>query len=162
MVSETYYTALGISESATQAEIKAAYHALLKKIHPDTVSSLSVHVQPSREATEELILAYSVLSDVSKRRDYDEQLVKRRQRLSNALTPPERRVHPYFGPRRYHRCGWPLNAQGRCPKCHGGRLSRRRWHRLLKAWAVILGLTLLAIIIVFLIAYLFSESGNQP
>ena len=79
MVSETYYTALGISETATQSEIKTAYRNLLKKIHPDTVSTLSPDLRRIADgATKDLIEAYSVLSDVSKRRQYDRELAEQR------------------------------------------------------------------------------------
>ncbi len=73
MNEESYYSALGVLENATESEIKAAYRNLLKKIHPDTVSTLSPSLRRMAEdATKEIIEAYSVLSDVSKRRQYDQ------------------------------------------------------------------------------------------
>ena len=72
---ETYYTALGVMATASQPEIKAAYRSLLKKIHPDTVSTLSPNLQRmAADATQEIIEAYSVLSDENKRRRYDQQM----------------------------------------------------------------------------------------
>jgi DnaJ-class molecular chaperone len=72
---DTHYTVLGVSEAATQSEIKAAYRNLLKQIHPDTVSTLSPDLRRIAEgATEDIIEAYSVLSDASKRRQYDREL----------------------------------------------------------------------------------------
>ena len=75
MSDDTHYTVLGVSEAATQSEIKAAYRNLLKQIHPDTVSTLSPDLRRIAEgATEDIIEAYSVLSDASKRRQYDREL----------------------------------------------------------------------------------------
>ena len=69
MSDETYYAALGVSETATPSEIKAAYRNLLKKIHPDTVSTLSLNVKRiAEDATQEIIEAYSVLSDEGDRK----------------------------------------------------------------------------------------------
>ncbi len=75
MNSETYYTALGVSETASPSEIKTAYRNLLKKIHPDTVSTLSPNLQHmAADATKDIIEAYSVLSDENTRRRYDRQM----------------------------------------------------------------------------------------
>jgi len=167
MTDETYYTVLGVSETATKAEIKAAYRGLLKKIHPDTVSSLSPGVQRlSEEATEELITAYSVLSDASRRRDYDQHLALQRTEFSPVRTTLEQRLPVYPRPHRYHRCGWPLDAEGRCPKCDRSRSRRKehththRRHRLRRAWRslrdwrVILGYVLLAAIVGILLGFI--------
>lgn len=86
MSDDSYYLVLGVSETATEPEIKAAYRDLLKKIHPDTVATLSPQLKHIAEsATKEINEAYSVLSDVSKRRDYDQRLAENRQRP--VLTP---------------------------------------------------------------------------
>jgi DnaJ-class molecular chaperone len=75
MSNDTHYTVLGVSETATQLGIKAAYRDLLKQIHPDTVATLSPDLRRIAEgATEDIIEAYSVLSDASKRRQYDREL----------------------------------------------------------------------------------------
>jgi DnaJ-class molecular chaperone len=80
MSDDTYYRALGVSETATQTEIKAAYRSLLKKIHPDTVSTLSPNLRRMAEdATKEIIEAYAVLSDAGKRRQYDRRFGHWRQ-----------------------------------------------------------------------------------
>ncbi len=70
-----YYAILGVPETATQAEIRAAYLHLLKKIHPDTVATLSPGLKrEANEVTQEIIMAYSVLSDSNKRAEYDREL----------------------------------------------------------------------------------------
>jgi len=85
MSNDTHYTALGVPESATQVEIRAAYRSLLKQIHPDTVSTLSPEVRVMAESvTKEIIEAYEVLSDPDKRRQYDRQLAESRRQFSHS------------------------------------------------------------------------------
>ncbi len=62
-----YYEVLGVDKGATEEEIKKAYRQLAKKYHPD--------VNPSEEAAakfKEASEAYAVLSDSSKRQQYDQ------------------------------------------------------------------------------------------
>src|SRR5213080_5329280 len=60
-----YYKALGISSSATDKEIKAAYRKLSKQYHPDANKG-------SEERFKEISAAYDVLGDPAKRKEYDE------------------------------------------------------------------------------------------
>lgn len=61
-----YYEVLGVNKTASQDEIKSAYRKLAKKYHPDNKETGDA--DKFKEATE----AYSVLSDESKRRTYDQ------------------------------------------------------------------------------------------
>lgn len=80
----TYYSILGVPEAATQADIKAAYRILLKKIHPDTVAMLSPErMREANNVTQEIVHAYSVLSDANKRVQYDRYLSTRAPRSSS-------------------------------------------------------------------------------
>jgi hypothetical protein len=92
MSDDTYYTVLDVSETATQLEIKAAYRNLIKQIHPDKVATLSPDLRRMAEgATEDLIEAYSALSDAVQRREYDRQLAEYRQQSAPAPTGPSNR-----------------------------------------------------------------------
>lgn len=63
-----YYEVLGVSRSASDAEIKKAYRALAKKYHPDMNPGDKEAEKKFKEASE----AYAVLSDSEKRRQYDQ------------------------------------------------------------------------------------------
>lgn len=68
MAKRDYYEILGVSRSASESELKAAYRQLAIKYHPDKN-------QGNKEAEEkfkELNEAYSVLSDSEKRKLYDQ------------------------------------------------------------------------------------------
>jgi len=66
MAGPDYYKILGVSRSASAAEIKKAYRRLARKYHPD-VNSASDATRRFAEISE----AYEVLSDKGKRRMYD-------------------------------------------------------------------------------------------
>ncbi|BCN31724.1 molecular chaperone DnaJ [Anaeromicropila herbilytica] len=63
-----YYEVLGVSRSATDADLKKAYRQLAKKYHPDTNPGDKEAEAKFKEASE----AYTVLSDADKRRQYDQ------------------------------------------------------------------------------------------
>jgi len=63
------YLVLGVSPTATQAEITHAYRTRLRAHHPDTR-----HTPPSQNADEhlqQLLAAYALLRDPARRADYD-------------------------------------------------------------------------------------------
>ena len=62
-----YYEVLGVSKNATDAEIKSAFRKLAKQYHPDINKEAG-----SEEKFKEIQEAYAVLSDASKRKQYDQ------------------------------------------------------------------------------------------
>ena len=67
-VEKDYYKALGVPKEATQAEIKKAYRKLARQYHPDANKGDAA----SEERFKEISEAYDVLSDETKRKEYDE------------------------------------------------------------------------------------------
>ncbi|MCR4890612.1 MAG: molecular chaperone DnaJ [Lachnospiraceae bacterium] len=63
-----YYEVLGVDKKADEAAIKKAYRALAKKYHPDMNPGDKDAEKKFKEASE----AYAVLSDPSKRQQYDQ------------------------------------------------------------------------------------------
>lgn len=71
-----YYQIFELPIDATAEEIKKRYHAILKEIHPDNENG-------SEELTALLNEAYSILSDVEKRRKYDEAYMNKQNSNDN-------------------------------------------------------------------------------
>ena len=67
-VEKDYYAALGVAKDASQAEIKKAYRKLARQHHPDANKGDSASEEKFKEISE----AYDVLSDETKRKEYDE------------------------------------------------------------------------------------------
>ena len=68
----TFYDILEIKKDASSAEIKAAYHALAKKYHPDI--STTDNQQEFEEKFKKINEAYSTLSEAKSRKEYDHKL----------------------------------------------------------------------------------------
>ncbi|WKX98996.1 hypothetical protein Q1695_014118 [Nippostrongylus brasiliensis] len=67
VIQEDYYELLGVVKNSSEAEIKSAYRKLALKYHPDRNPG-DIHAQ---EQFKKISIAYSVLSDPNKRRQYD-------------------------------------------------------------------------------------------
>jgi curved DNA-binding protein CbpA len=65
--SKGYYAILGVSEKSSYIEIKRAYRRLARKYHPDRNNSPF-----TEDMIKRLNTAFEILSDDSKRREYDE------------------------------------------------------------------------------------------
>ncbi len=67
MAKKDFYATLGVSKSASEAELKSAYRKLAREYHPDVNKSPEAAVK-FKEVSE----AYQVLSDPGKRSTYDQ------------------------------------------------------------------------------------------
>ena len=63
-----YYKVLGLSQSATEKEIKSAYRKLARKYHPD----LNPNDTEAEKKFKQVNEANEVLSDPEKRKKYDQ------------------------------------------------------------------------------------------
>jgi len=76
----THYEVLRVPVTATEEEVRRAYHEMLKQYHPD-LHNQSDYAWVKSEAermSRRIGEAYEVLSDAARRRHYDAQLRKRR------------------------------------------------------------------------------------
>jgi DnaJ domain/Protein of unknown function (DUF3592) len=78
-----YYAELGVRPDATPAEIAATYRALAKALHPDARPTDPAAAERFHRVT----VAYRVLADVERRRDYD---LRRARRLAPISAPEPR------------------------------------------------------------------------
>ena len=68
---DDYYKTLGLLKQASTKEIKIAYRRLARKYHPDRNSDVSDDVMKN------INIAFEVLSDPDKRKEYDEKIIDR-------------------------------------------------------------------------------------
>ncbi|MEO0458856.1 MAG: DnaJ domain-containing protein [Cyanobacteria bacterium P01_A01_bin.114] len=68
-MTDNHYQTLGLSDTASQAEIKHTYRRLAKQYHPDSQQD-----QANHDVIAEVNAAYEILGDPTKRRQYDQQL----------------------------------------------------------------------------------------
>lgn len=90
----THYDVLGVHSDATPAEIKASYRAIIKRVHPDRVSSLGVEARTTAEKLAmEANAAWDELSIPEKRALYDQKLQEKsrgtRGWTPNVTVPPD-------------------------------------------------------------------------
>ena len=91
------YLVLGVSPTATQAEITHAYRDRLRAHHPDTRHTPSSQI--ADEHLRQVLAAYALLRDPARRADFDRATTRaamppahRRQRPTPADRPPACRV----------------------------------------------------------------------
>ena len=71
---ESHYDVLGVSVSADVAEIRRAFHARSRQVHPDKNTENELHAEELMKAVNK---AYEVLSDSIKRAEHDDDLAKK-------------------------------------------------------------------------------------
>ena len=86
-----YYEILGVTKKASSEEIKRAYRALARKYHPDRNPGNKIAEEKFKDINE----AYEVLSDATKRLEYDQASQSRGKRTSyNPFDPFSRSTSP--------------------------------------------------------------------
>jgi curved DNA-binding protein CbpA len=102
MSDDTYYTVLGIPETATQDEIKRAYRDSIRLAHPDKFPNASPEWKLAVEGkSKEIIEAYHVLSNSTQRSCYDRQLAQYRRQNARATPPRGTKAAATSPPRSY-------------------------------------------------------------
>ncbi len=81
------YTVLGVSASATPAEIAHAYRQKLRAQHPDTRSVQAGAAPLADEELQRLLVAYAILRDPARRAAYDRTAPATTQARSVMTTP---------------------------------------------------------------------------
>ncbi|MFQ6133420.1 MAG: J domain-containing protein, partial [Armatimonadota bacterium] len=78
-----YYELLGVTRGASDADVRAAYRRIVKRLHPDVSRA-----PDAQERMAEVNAAYSVLRDPAKRFEYDQQLAFEEHRYATAPGAP--------------------------------------------------------------------------
>lgn len=84
----SYYEILGVSENASASDITKAYRKLIRRLHPDTNPTDPAAEELFKEHYKEVVAAYDVLGNASKRRAYDEARGQRQCPESERQPPP--------------------------------------------------------------------------
>lgn len=86
-MSKTYYEILGVPRIAGEQEIKAAYHRLARKFHPDKAPEGADQARLAAEFAQ-VSTAYNVLKDKEKRARYDETLDREKRQIDGTGGAP--------------------------------------------------------------------------
>ena len=99
---EDYYAILGVDEAASQEDIRQAYLALAKKLHPDRFPNDPEQRSVAQREFAKVTRAHDVVGDAERRTEYDalRQLARRRSEIVStgsfvvsSVIPDEVRLH---------------------------------------------------------------------
>ena len=99
---EDYYATLGVEIDASQEEIRRAYLALAKKLHPDRFPNDAEQRAIAQKEFAKVTRAHDVIGDSERRGEYDalRSLAKRRSEIVStgsfvvsSIIPDEERLH---------------------------------------------------------------------
>ena len=141
-----YYLILGISETATQLEIKAAYRSLAKLHHPDKHQGSAVKERLFKEINE----AYSVLSHTDTKFAYDKQFFYRPEPVTQTYQR-DRRPPPFYAPQRQ-----PYHYAPRQSTYTGTKYVYSKW-TLMYGKIFVVGLTMFVVLLPIFLEYSFSN-----
>lgn len=77
----TLYDVLGVSQDASETEIRQQYQELARQYHPDKSG-----VEGAKEKFLKVTEAWHVLGDTQKRREYDDQLKREKVSILRVLS----------------------------------------------------------------------------
>ncbi len=107
---EDYYAVLGIEESASQEEIRKAYLALAKKLHPDRFPNDPEKRLVAQSEFARVSRAHDVVSDAERRAEYDAVRLLTRKRHSQSNLSAVSSDNPEAGDA--HPADLPLSSTG--------------------------------------------------
>ncbi|WP_062543374.1 J domain-containing protein [Rufibacter tibetensis] len=137
-MSKNYYHILGVSSSASAAEIKAAYKRLAVKLHPDKNPN-NPHAE---ERFKQINEAYQVLSDPRRRATFD---------LQRQYEQQQRQAQAYANPR-YHQTRQPAGFQER----HYRQRPQKHTHFSRRDLLIVASVVLATVLLVFVIDIVWS------
>jgi len=141
-----YYSTLGIPETATHLEIKAAYRSLAKLHHPDKHRGSAEKERLFKEINE----AYSVLSHTDTKFAYDKQYFYQAE-MGSFTSQPSRRPPPYYAPKRQ-----PYKYAPRKSAYAGTKYVYSKW-TLMYGKIFVVGLIMFVVLLPVFLEYSFSN-----